>query len=117
MFLPLEKWLARKTAGPAPKKRLPRVSNRRKLEAPKYKLASAQYLVAHPVCEIGPVFAAAGIYVACKGRATHVHHIRGRGRFLCEAHTFAASCSGECHPQAVHITHVHEARRLGLLIK
>lgn len=119
---PFEEWLNRKPAGPKPRKRIARrmrprqVSTRRRRATPGYKQVVAEHLKEHPSCQIGPVIRAAGFVVRCLGVATHPHHTRGRGRYLCDKSTFLSSCSGECHPQFVHITHVEEATTLGLLL-
>ncbi len=124
----LQEWIDRKPAGPKPKKRierrtpLPRATKRiasvgakAKREAPGYRAASLAHLTEFPRCQIGPVFKAAGIDVLCLDTATHVHHSKGRGKYLCDRSTFFSSCSGECHPRAVHELYVAEARALGLL--
>lgn len=118
----LKEWLERKPKGPAPKRPIARnvrpkqVSARRRREAPGYKVATEEHLREFPSCQIGPVITAAGFHVRCLGVATHVHHTRGRGRFLCDRTTFRSSCSGECHPQWVHFSNVAEATALGLLL-
>lgn len=119
---PFKEWLERKPKGPAPRRPIARnvrpkkISARRRREAPGYKQATDEHLRAHPACQIGPVIAAAGFRVRCLGKATHVHHTRGRGRFYCDKATFLSSCGGECHPQWVHVTNVAEATALGLLL-
>lgn len=112
----LQQWLSRQPSGPKPKKRLPRVSKRRKIINPAYVLAKQAHLRDNPKCQVGPIIRAAGFKVRCKIRATHVHHIRGRvGKYLCDRTYFLSSCNGECHPLWVHQLHPKEARALGLL--
>lgn len=91
-------------------------SPRKAKERADYARVSSEYLKDHPNCEIGPVIKLAGLSVNCWGKSTHVHHMKGRGRYLCDTDYFLASCSGECHPQWIHKTHVKEARELGLLL-
>lgn len=108
--------LARPTPTKRPKGRIPHMSKKREGERAIYKKMLPGWLRAHPTCEIGPVFHAAGIPVKCLRRTTHAHHVKGRiGKILHDEKHMLASCSGECHPQAVHRTHVKEARKLGLL--
>lgn len=96
--------------------RLARISPKHRRELGDYSRASAEYLVEHPQCEIGPAFLAAGLRLRCLGVATHVHHTKGRGKYLCDKSTFKSSCSGECHPQAVHQTHKDVAIKIGLIV-
>lgn len=119
----LQEWLDRKPAGPAPKRpikrnvRPKRVSDRRRKENPKYKAAVEAHLAEFPNCQIGPIIMAAGFKVNCRGRATHPHHVKGRGRFLCDRTTFLSSCDGECHPQWCHVTNKEDAIALGLIVQ
>ena len=116
MMPKLQDWLKRGEKRPKPKKRIAHRSKRRELQEREYRKIKPWWLALHPKCEIGPVFKAAGIAVKCRGRATHIHHRLGRiGKLLTDTTHFIASCSGECHPQAVHETHKAEARQLGLL--
>lgn len=119
----LKEWLERKPKGPAPRRPLPRSTKRiapigakAKRTAGEYRAAVLAHLRQNPHCQIGPVIKAAGFDVLCLDTATHVHHTRGRGRFLCDRTTFRSSCSGECHPQWVHASNVAEATALGLLL-
>ena len=118
----LQEWLDRKPAGRKPRKPIARnvrpkpVSNRRRRENPAYEAAVAAHLADFPACQIGPRIRDAGFEVRCLGVATHPHHVRGRGRYLCDRSTFLSSCGGECHPEWIHWTHVKEARALGLLV-
>jgi hypothetical protein len=117
----LQEWLDRKPAGPKPRKRIARnvrpkrVSDRRRRENPEYKATVAAHLAEFPRCQVGPRIKAGGFEVRCLGVATHVHHVRGRGRFLCDRTTFLSSCGGDCHPPWIHQTNVADAYALGLL--
>lgn len=117
-----ERWLTRRPAGRKPRKPIARTSRPRpigakaKREAPEYARVVLAHLTEFPRCQIGPRVTAAGFTVRCLGVATHVHHTRGRGRYKCDRSTFLSSCSGECHPQWVHVTNVAEAIDLGLLL-
>jgi hypothetical protein len=110
-----------RSARPRPKKglkksRIKRVSKKREGELAIYRKMLPGWLRAHPRCEIGPIFHAAGIHVNCMGRTSHPHHIRGRiGKLLYQEDNLLASCSGECHPQAVHQTHKDAAITLGII--
>lgn len=77
-----------------------------------YRLLRDAYLLTRPRCEAGPVLAAAQIgYVDCQGRSRDLHHVKGRGKHLCEPCSFMAVCR-HCH------TFIHDnpgqARSLGL---
>lgn len=112
----LQQWLDRKARGPAAKKRLPKVSKRKKRVNPLYTAAKRMHLAEFPFCQIGPIIRAAGFKVRCTGRARFIHHVKGRiGALLCDRQWFLSSCGGDCHPQWVHQSHVKEARELGLL--
>lgn len=94
---------------------LKKVGEKRAKESKIYEAAKKQYLADNPECQIGPAIRSAGFSVRCKGVATHVHHVAHRGANLSNPEYFMSSCSGECHPQWVHQTHVKEAYQLGLL--
>lgn len=124
-----EKWLNREPAGPKPRKPLRRsrglagvakgiasIGAKAKRTRVPYRKAVLEHLAEFPNCQIGPIIKAAGFEVLCLDTATHAHHTRGRGRFLCDRSTFLSSCSGECHPQWVHVSNVKEATDLGLLL-
>lgn len=96
--------------------RLPKVSRRQRERLAEYKRVLRAWLPLHPQCELGPKIREAGYQVCCKGKTTHPHHIKGRiGINLCDTSSWLASCSGECHPQFVHQTHVKESREMGIL--
>ena len=112
----LKDWLKRGEKRPKQKKFMRKISARRAEQLAEYRKLLPGWIAAHPKCEIGPRFRAAGVMVKCKGKTTHPHHVRGRiGKLLCDTRYFLASCSGECHPQAVHYTHKKEAKALGML--
>lgn len=114
----LQDWLNRKPKGPAPRKRIPAKSAKRKALDPAYARAVSAHLKANPFCQVGPIIKAGGFPVICRGKATHVHHVKGRvGALLCDRRHFLSSCGGECHPRWIHDTHKAEAITLGLLDK
>jgi len=98
----LQQWLARKPAGPKPKRRLPKMSSKRQREAKAYSLLRAAYMKAHPLCQ------------KCgRARSQDLHHRAGRlgGNYL-NTDTWAALCRN-CH-RACH-DHPSEARADGWL--
>lgn len=97
------------------KTRLNRVSPRKRALRADYAKVSAEHLAEYPRCQIGPRIKAAGYQVDCWDKATHVHHVKHRGKYLCDRNFFLSSCSGECHPKFIHQTNVKEAYELGLL--
>lgn len=83
------------------------VSTKQKKRLAEYALVRAEYLARNPVCE-------ARVWKVCAGRATQVHHLRGRiGKNLLDNGKFMAVCD-QCH------TWIHdndaEARKRGLLL-
>ena len=124
MHLSLEDWLKRKRSGPKPRKGLRRsakpmnqVSRKQRTKLVEYAHAKRMHLKEHPTCQISPIIRAAGYEVRCTGRGKFIHHVRGRGKYLCDRRYFLTSCDGECHPQFVHVTHKDLAIKLGLLQK
>ena len=116
-------WLARKPAGPKPRKPLTRtqvrrVSKKHARELRDYKKARAEYLAQHAACEAGPVILKARLPASyqvprCGVWANQVHHIARRGPNLCNKETFCACCP-DCHRWIE--THATKSRELGLLI-
>lgn len=99
------------------KKWLKRISSRGAIRRTAYKIVEREHLEEFPICEVGEKIRAAGFKVRCRGRATHCHHQKGRtGPLLTDKRFLLSSCDGECHPQWVHVTHVKEARAIGLLL-
>lgn len=115
-LVPFNEWLRRKPAGPKPRKRIPKVSAKRKPRLVEYAHAKRMHLAEFPTCQISPIIRAGGFKVRCRGRGRFIHHIRGRlGKMLCDRRYFLTSCDGECHPEWIHETHKAEAIQLGLL--
>lgn len=84
------------------KKGLRKVSSKHKRQLGVYYAVRENYLQNHPICE------------ACKIRlSTEIHHMKGRGKHLCNTDYFMAVDRG-CH-RWIH-DHPAEARTLGLLI-
>ena len=112
----LQQWLDRKAAGPAPKRRLPKVKASRRAELSKYARILPAWKAAHPTCEVCPVIKAAGYQVRCTVKTTHPHHVKGRiGKLLYDERFFLSCCDGEGHPGFIHDRHPSIARELGLL--
>ncbi len=53
-----------------------------------YRTLRRDYLIDHPVCEIGEI--------GCSYNSTQIHHKKGRGKYLTEVSTFVACCF-YCH--------------------
>jgi|SRR5690606_24479563 len=90
-----------------PRKPVKPMSKTQRQRIAKYSLVRAEYLARNPVCE-------ARVWKVCSGRATQVHHLRGRiGKNLLDNGKFMAVCD-QCH------TWIHdndaEARERGLLL-
>lgn len=107
---------------PAPPKKggkryLPKVSKRGAERKAAYKVVERAHLNEFPLCQVGEIIRANGFTVDCRGKAKHCHHRKGRvGPLLCDRRFLLSSCDGECHPPWVHVSHVKEAREIGLLL-
>lgn len=105
----LAQWLDRQPKGPAPRKRLPSASARRKREGATYTKLRREFLAAHPFCQVwlqtmgldeAALVQFGGAYRTLYGTAryapasTEVHHKAGRygGNYL-DVTTWAAVCS------------------------
>lgn len=100
-------WCPQEREKPKPKAALRRESDTRAREKRRYYKLQAEFLETHVVC---------GICLA-RGEekprmATEVHHLRGRGRLLCDTRFFVSSCF-ECR-EWPH-KHPSQARELGIL--
>lgn len=112
----LSDWLKRGEPKQKMRSRIRRISPKHQRELAIYNRMLPGWKKRHPVCEVCPKFHAAGIMVKCKIVTSHPHHVRGRiGKLLYDERYMLAACSGEGHPDAVHLTHKSEARKLGLL--
>lgn len=115
MMTDLKTWLARKPAGPKPRRRIPRVSKKRAKEGREYAAKRKAFLKRHIFCQAQPIIAR----VHPDGSwgeplpVHDLHHIRGRGRYFLDEMTWLAM-SRRAH------TWIHDhpkwARTLGLLI-
>ena len=85
------------------KRRTPlrRVSVKQAAKLKAYSDLRAAYLTEFPTCDICHTF-----------RSRDVHHVHGRGRYLCSVETWLPVCR-PCH-EWIH-THAREARELGYL--
>jgi hypothetical protein len=72
---------------------LRKVSKKRAVEMRKYLKLREKFLTVQPWCEVGATW-------QCTTKATDVHHMRGRGKYLCDWSYFMAVCRF-CH-QYVH---------------
>jgi hypothetical protein len=80
-----------------------------------YSAKRREFLERHPVCHVGSVLTASGLYKeasACTYDATDIHHVKKRGQYLNEEAYFLPTCRS-CHSW-VH-SHAGLARVLGLL--
>lgn len=104
-FLPLSVWLKRKPDGRKPRKRIPRVSDKRRLQSVIYRKRRKEFLVEHRLCQTG----------LCKQtRSVDVHHRAGRsGSNYLNRKTWVAVCRS-CHVW-IH-SNPSVARELGLLV-
>lgn len=122
----LAEWLARKPAGPKPKKPLKRtplkprtkrvrpVSKKMARKLAVYRVKRVEYLATHDTCVVGPILWNANILESnCTYSATEIHHkARRLGENLNDESTWIATCA-ECHRYVE--THAKKARELGLL--
>jgi hypothetical protein len=82
------------------------MSQRRQLEAPKYRALRSEFLSEHPLCEAK--------LSGCAYWSCDVHHTAGRGRFLLAVETWLAACRS-CHDWIER--HRRQARELGLIVR
>ena len=114
-------WLKRKPAGPKPKKRLPRMSARRKVESREYTEKRKAFLKAHPLCQAWPVIVSHAppetlgdlppLHAAAP-LSVEIHHRCKRGKNYLDESTWLA-VSRFSHRWIE--DHKKEARKLGLL--
>lgn len=101
----LKDWLSRKPQGPAPKKRMPKVTPKRAKRLGFYRILRKGFLGANQDCQAK--------FACCSGRASQVHHKASRvGDKLNDTRDFLAICA-PCHLY-LH-AHPKQARALGLL--
>ncbi len=65
-----------------PRKRIKAVSSKRVREGAEYTKLRAEFLKAHPVCQV----------IGCNQPSTDLHHKARRGRFFLRVDTFFATC-------------------------
>jgi transposase InsO family protein len=86
--------------------RLKRVSTKQAAINRSYKLLKAEYMKAHPECQV------CGIWDIWHIPHT-VHHVKGRGKYTLDVSTFMTVCSA-CH-YWIHFINPKEARKEGYL--
>lgn len=103
-----QQWLDRKPAGPAPRKRIAKVSKKRRGENAYYSRKRREFLARFKFCAVSPAL------FGRKAKSTEIHHRAGRigANFLNEA-TWLPVCRA-AHDW-IH-QHPSDARRRGWLI-
>lgn len=89
------------------RKRIKRVSKKKREQDKIYAKLRPQFLAEHPACEIQ-------WDDKCSKKATQVHHVQRRGKFYLKTETWKSSCR-HCH--AMVEAHGEEAEKLGHLIR
>lgn len=91
---------------PSRRKRIKRVSKKKREQDKIYAKLRPQFLAEHPTCEIQ-------WDDKCSKKATQVHHVKRRGKYYLKTETWKSSCR-HCHAMVEH--NGKEAERRGHLI-
>lgn len=92
-----------------PKKvyRIPKESEKRKIERPIYNREAKQFIIDNPECQLK-------IMGGCTGKSNQVHHSKRRGKYYLDKSTWLACCQ-YCHDQVEFVLSAKENRERGFL--